>query len=240
MLIINNYINKENIIDFLNCSNDDNISNLIINKKNSLILELLESISDNDIFRLRIEKLSSDIRNLIVRNNISYFKKRISKINKDILLDKLSSDKTLKSIKLLIIENFGYDSEDAELIRKLIDVVDKDIILNNYTKMKELLDKTNIDVEVFTKYGVGSIKYSNWLDNMLYIIKEDKIDSFISIKNYLFSNYYNETDKENEVYTIRNFQEILANYLESEELFNSILKNRTSLDSEDKLNILKK
>lgn len=233
MLIINNYINKENIIDFLNCSNDDNISNLIINKKNSLILELLENISDNDIFRLRIEKLSSDIRNLIVRNNISYFKKRISKINKDILLDKLSSDKTLKSIKLLIIENFGYDSEDAELIRKLIDVVDKDIILNNYTKMKELLDKTNIDVEVFTKYGVGSIKYSNWLDNMLYIIKEDKIDSFISIKNYLFSNYYNETDKENEVYTIRNFQEILANYLESEELFNSILKNRTSLDSED-------
>lgn len=239
-LILQNYLNKDTIINFLYLLQNDillpktlSLINKVISTTPSIFQEILNNLKDEELFRLKLDKLDSKIRNKIVNNNKEYFKTRLSKIDKEILLEKLQSDTTLKSIKSQIIGTYGYDEVDQEVIRKLIELSNPNTILNNYPKIKSLFAKLNINVQQFINYGLGSRKYNNWLENIMYIINAKKEEELTTIKNYLFTNYYSDSDKENGVYDITNLLEILSNFKDNESLFKNIISNKKVLSTTD-------
>ena len=79
----------------------------------------------------------------------------------------------------------------------------------NSSLIKSFLIKNNIDINIFLQYGVGTKKYNNWSCIMIDIIKNNKLEEFIKIKDYFMNNYYQSNHRYLE---INNFLDILINY----------------------------
>lgn len=231
-IIIENNINKYNIINILERVNNLFIIDKIIKYNKGILLNIIEK-NNISIFNLKISNIKSNTRNIIIDNYKDYFINKIKCYDKDFLLEKICDDKVLKNIKLLIIESFGYEREEAEIIRQLgkKDINTLKIVLDNYFKIKNLFKDINIDINSFIKYGIGSCKYSNYLNDLIYIVN-NKYEEFIKLKKYLFAYYYNDNEKENMIYDIKNLLEIISNYKKIENLFNYNIENNIKLDSQ--------
>ena len=76
---------------------------------------------------------------------------------------------------------FQYGDNDLNNVLSLINIYNTEIILDNYTKVKDYITELDINFQSFLQYGSGSKKHSTWLNNL--VNGSSKSTTPISYKN---------------------------------------------------------
>ena len=97
---------------------------------------------------------------------------------------------------------------------------DRVMFIENFDKYKAFLSSIQMGEEEFTRYGF-SISY-DWLSDMLSITEKGKVAEFGAVKNWFFSNYFNNDTDLNKS---KNFMTVLKNYSRYPELCLEIINN---------------
>ena len=233
-------INENNFLELLTDNYaKDSVIDMIIKKKPELILKYLETQDQNIFFKHRGKnKLSDYALNKIIEIHKDYFIDKINKFNLDEKHELLNNLNTIDACKKIILESLDIKDIDVNVCLELLKIGNSKLILSNFTKIKSFIEKSNISFESFIQYGSGSQKHNNWLENIIDIINNDQIKDFMVCKNYFFNYYYDDDkEKENTVYTISNYLELLENYNKYKDLCINLTNQRKELSKEDKLNI---
>lgn len=239
-LIIELRVNENNLIEILSDNySKENIVDLLIEKKNDLIIQYLEKQSPHNLFQLKGKPhLSNFAKNKIIDKNKDFFLNKINTLTTDEKYELLNSYDTIETCKKLILESLNIKDIDLNVVLDLLKTGDSKLILDNFSRIKDFITSANISFESFIQYGSGSQKHSKWLEEIINIINNDQINDFLKVKNYFFNNYYSDdNEKENTVYTINNFLEIIENFEKYKELCLNLTKTKNDLSKEDKLNI---
>lgn len=96
--------------------------------------------------------------------------------------------------------------------------------VNNYDIFNKFLSLSNIDESKFIQYAFAS--NIDWLNIIIYIYDNNKIEDFIKVKDYLMKYYY--YNKKSDVQIIKSFISILNNY----SLYNELLEEISNLNRE--------
>ena len=230
-------IDNSAILKNLLMQSDETIVNLVMTTKKDLITSIIKTISINEL--LCLSYFEND-----------YAKELLYTYYKDVILDRLktcnetdlyrylyaySTDEYIKAI-ILNIKNIP--EEDIFNVLDLIKYNDTSKVLENYNIIKEFIIKTNLSFASFMEYGIGIEIYSDWFDNILNIIKNNKEKEFYKAFKYLSNELYLEdSNKENTVYTILNFLEILSSFDRCNVLIMSLESNNVLLDKESRNNL---
>ena len=238
-LIIDLRVNEKNILELLSDRYiKTEVLNLIITKKNALILSQLEQIGIFSIFKRSSINLSNYSKEIIIENNKDYFLNKINELDIDAKYKLLNEYDTADICKKLILESLNIKDIDLNVCLDLLKTGDSKLILENFSKIRDFISKSNISFESFIQYGSGSQKHKDWLNNIINIVENNEINDFINCKEYFFNNYYSEDkEKENTVYIISNYLELLDNYEKYKELYFNLTNTNKDLTKEDKLNI---
>lgn len=237
-LIVEFSVNEDNIFHILSKLNvSDEIKNMIIEQKQTIIRKYLINLKENELFKLSKIGDNNAIKKIILSNE-DLIISRINAIDEDILYNKLNNQSTVYTIKYIILKNWGIQDEDIFNCLMLINNIDSKIVIYNYNTIKKFIENANINFDSFIQYGCGTEKYIGWLENILNIVNSGREKDFIKVKEYLFNNYYvDDKNKENMVYVISNFLELLNNFSYNYELFMSLLSNNKELTESDKSNL---
>ena len=239
-LIIELRVNENNLLEILSDNySKEGIVDLLIEKKNDLILQFLEKQSINNLFQLKGKPHISDFaKNKIIDKNKDFFLSKINTLSTDEKHELLNSYDTIEMCKKLILESLNIKDIDLNIVLDLLKTGDSKLILDNFSKIKDFITSANISFESFIQYGSGSQKHSNWLEEIINIINTNQVNDFLKVKDYLFNNYYSDdNEKENTVYTINNFLEVIENFEKYNELCLNLTSSNKELSKEDKLNI---
>ena len=238
-LLVELRVDQENIVELLEDKYiGDHIIDTIFEKKGYIFEEMLLDRELDELLTLSGYNFSEIIKNRILDLSKDLVGRRLSDIDKDTLYEYLKKDDVLVSAKRRILERFGIYEDDLHNTLEILDIENIGLLLDNYSDIREFIKIVGIDFKSFIQYGSGSKKYDKWLVNLTKIIKDGKIDEFVKVKNYFFSNYYSEyLDKENAVYTISSFLELLDNYSRYSALCVNLANHNLVLSNFDKLNI---
>ena len=239
-LIIELRVNENNLIEVLSDKYaKESIVDILIEKKNDLILNFLERQWPFNLFQLKGRPSLSDYaKNKIIDKNKDFFLSKINTLNTEEKYELLNAYDTIETCKKLILESLNIIDIDLNVCLELLKTGDSKVILDNFSKIKSFITSANISFESFIQYGSGSQKHSNWLDEIINIINTNQIEDFLKVKDYFFNNYYSDdNEKENTVYTISNYLELLENFEKNKELCLTLTKSNKELSKEDKLNI---
>ncbi len=238
-LTIQMRVNESNIHELLSYEYlDEETLDLIIKNKNDILRPFLETIPFTKLIKLDINEFSWKAKEKILELNNDYVKENISSLTEEELYKYLSDIDVSAYVKKVILEKFNIKEKDVEICLQLIDGNNAQILLKNYNNITDFINKNNINLQAFLQYGSGSIKYANWLDNIIKIIDNNQIKEFIKCKDYFFNNYYDGlNEKENTVYVINSFLNLIENFNKYNELCISLSKNNISLSEEDKLSL---
>ena len=239
-LMIELRVNENNLIEILSDSYvKESIIDLLIEKKNNLVLSYLEKQWPHNLFQLKGKpNLSTYAKNKIIDKNKDFFLNKISTLTTEEKYELLNAYDTIETCKKLILESLNIKDIDLNVCLDLLKTGDSKLILDNFSKIKDFITSANISFESFIQYGSGSQKHSNWLDEIINIINNNQTEEFLKVKEYFFNNYYSDDqEKENTVYTISNYLELLENFKTNKELCLNLTKSKKELSKEDKLNI---
>lgn len=239
-LIIELRVNENNFIEILSDNySKENVVDLLIEKKNDLILQYLEKQSINNLFKLKGRPHLSDFaKNKIINKNKDFFLSKINTLTSEEKHELLNSYETIEICKKLILESLNIKDIDLNIVLDLLKTGDSKLVLDNLNKIKEFITSANISFESFIQYGSGSQKHRNWLENIINIINTNQVNDFLKVKDYLFNNYYSDyNENENTVYIINNFLEVIENFEKYKELCINLTNSKNDLSKEDKLNI---
>lgn len=237
-LIIEQRINEDNIINVLNrCFYNSDMVELIINQKKEIIKNYLYNLNITELITL--SKLDDKaVANKLIDYNRDLVIELLNKRDKNELSSYLNNRKVLKNIKYIILKGIGINKSEMENYLALIKYNDYNLVINNYDNIKKFVEMVNINFNSFIQYGCGTNKYKNWLTNIMKILNNNVQEDFLKVKNYLFNNFYIEDiNKENKVYIISDFLEILDNFFNNYNLLINLVNNNTKLSNQDKLNI---
>lgn len=209
----------------------------LLNEKNYLIAEMLNSMQLVDLMVIRTEPdIPMDFKELIVENNKELIRKRLT----DSIGLSFALATNLKgvphSIKEMLIEELNLNKDEVDNIFILSKYCNREILLKKYNELKEYINSLGIDFSSFLQYGAGSTKYNNWFNSINNILVRNKKEEFKIVKEYFFKNYYNSS-KDNTINTIENFLEILTNFDKYYDLFMYFATNNYVLSKEEKENI---
>ena len=152
----------------------------------------------------------------------------------------LKNGATISKDKLIdfLVKNKGLTDEDVALIFKALDIPPFDhTILKSYNGVVsklihsfkivgDFLSTLNIDKDSFLQYTLGS--RNNWLDAILYINDNNKLEDFSKVKDFFFKYYYKLDDNKMSVLHIKSFLDILLNYVNYPELCMNIISSELS------------
>ena len=241
ILIVQERINEKNILTLLKEEYlKDSIIDLVLKEKKDIIRKYLNEVDDKKIFNFKLKdtKIPTYIRERIIEENKDIILEKIKKNHEEELYIILNDVNTLPTIKKLILESFGIADLDVQICMDLLANGDSKLLLKNFSKIRNFINESNINFESFVQYGSGSKKYSNWIEQLTTIIENNQIEEFIRCKNYFFTNFYDEyNEKENAVYNISNFLELINNFNRYHDLCSNLEMNNIKLSKEDKLNI---
>ena len=213
-LLIQIKIDESNIISLLQQTSltsaaIDNVFEL----KQDCINRMLEKLSVEELIRLDHYELPITMKNRILESSTEIVRRKLSGKSREELLEYLKDDSVLFTIKSEIIELFGIKEIDIKNCLETLSSEDASILIDNYAQIKKFINLSGIDFESFIKYGSGSKKYSDWLINLIDILNNEQVSDFTKVKEYFFNNYYSEyQEKENNVYNISNFLELIVKY----------------------------
>lgn len=210
--------NKE-ILNLINNNDYSILKNITIN--DSYFIKDLYMVAINDGYNPSIDEI---IRNELYRS-----------ISREKLYEIINKSKVNECINLIFDVN-DFDIEDKEYILKSKNInipeeyeyllkvytLDRYKFIKNIDKFEYFLNEANIDKNDFIQYAFAK-KY-DWLNDMIVILNNNELETFINIKEFFFSNYYNK-DSLNKVVSIDNFINILMNYSRYKELCIDIVNN---------------
>lgn len=249
MNTINSKVLNKNIINILNkYSSDNNIVNFILKYKSDYIKNILININwDNLIYNKKeydeyldiIDSLPKNVQSKIYRRNNNYIRNILSEYDKDILKEFLNSDGNNKNAFVMNMQNtilkiFNISSEKIDYCKTIIKYCDKGNILDLLRNMEEFFDRVEIDINLFFQYSSYDFG-NNIIGNIIDIINDNEIDSFVMIKNYLFNNYFDSTL--NNASVIINLNLVIKNYNLYKDLLLSMCNNDIILSDIDKSNL---
>lgn len=241
-LIINLNINENNIIDVLNSINENCVFpeetiSIIIESKRELLENILNKYSLDEFIKLKL--FNKELRSTIYEkfeNVLSNIVKK-EKIDKDTIIKIVKDDKYNLIIKKHILLCNGFNPDDIDNFLELYSCFPVEKTYINFNKIKAFIESNNIDFDAFIQYGIGNIKYSNWLDNIYYILDSNKEDEFNKVCEYFFNNYYDcET---NQIKKVSYFLDSLTNYINNNKLCMLLTTNNYNLSDVDKTNLSK-
>ena len=234
-LLIDHRINKDNINELLSSYGTEEILDYVLETKNDIFRDLITPLEFKEVMRLKIGRIPEEIINTIIDKNKDLVIPKIASIEEDELLKDLSDKYVHPNIKKYILLSIGVDESELNNCLELIMVSSPKTVLDNYPKIKDLIEKLGINFQSFIQYGSGSKKHSDWLNNLITIIENDEIEEFTQCKRYFFNNYYEQ--EENIVYTISSFLELLDNYSKYKEMCINLKNNNVKLTKNDKSNL---
>ncbi len=235
--LIKERVNKDNILDLLtDYLLDIDTFEVVLEEKKDLIKDYLFNFETNKLFTFESSVLKEEIVKGMLESAQDLLMERVKVLNTDEMLDYLNNGKVHRVVKKVIFEWLGIDSKDLDNLLYLISIYDAKLMIDAYDLIKEFIVDSGIDFDSFLQYGSGSKKYDKWIDNLLDIIENEEEDKFNSVKNYLFDNYY-EVDKENAIYSISSYLEVLGSYEIFKELYNDLVSRSISLSKKDKLDL---
>lgn len=227
---INEKVNENNIFDILTELLDRCLKeqiNYILKLKKDLVISKMQVMSLEEFNKYKIDP---QLKNSIVQLLPEFFEKLMVNLSIEEKIKILEDEKELKEIKKIIMYEIG-GINDAAYIDVLTKKYDIKLVYLNYKNVKEKLKKCTIDFDAFMQYGCNSNRYSNWFNK---IIEIEDIIEFNKIKDYMFKNFYNNSDKENKVYDINSFLELLDSYSNLYLLFKNLEENNTILQESDR------
>ncbi len=233
--LIEERINKDNVFMLLGeIFLDEETLRFTLELKKDLIKDYLLGLSNDNLFKFKDKRFNTEIVESMMESNQELIKDRLDQLSEEELYKYLDNENVRVTVKKLILEKYEVDSDDIENVLYLIGMYDTRLILDNYEEIREFINASGIDFNSFLQYGSGSKRHSKWFDRILEIlyISED-IDDFIKCKNYLFDNYY-DVYKENPIYEISSFLELLDSYASYKELFLDLENRRIILSKKDK------
>ena len=192
----------------------------LINKNSDYIEDIITKIVNGKSIMLKEEVLLNiiDIKKELITS-------RINKMTKEEIFNLLKNTPYSK-IQKMILNKFEL-IEDQEFILSLINSNITEEILFNSNLIKEFILKSKMNIDDFLQYGVGTKKYNNWSIIMINIIKDNKLEEFIRVKDYFMKNYY---QNDNLYLQINNFLDILINYYTYQDLCSYLEINNINLD----------
>lgn len=227
---INEKVNENNIFDILTELLDRCLKekiDYIIKLKKDLVISKIKNMSLEEFNKYKID---SQLKNSIIQAFPEMFKKIIINLSIEEKIKIIEDKNELKEIKNLVMHEVG-SPNDIDYIDVLTKKHDKKLVYLNYKKVKEKLKKCTINFDIFMQYGCNSNRYSDWFNK---IIEIEDIIEFNKIKDYMFKNFYNNSDKENNVYDINSFLELLDSYSNLYSLLKDLEKNNVILQESDK------
>lgn len=237
-LIVDVAVNESNIFNLLSeYGITERVVNQVFERKSDILKNYISGLTFFEILSLDKLGLNPEIKNRILDISSEEVSEKIENIGRETLLLYLNNPNVLISVKRRIMEHFGIYEVDLQNSLETLNLETADLLINYYKDIKSLITVLGIDFQSFLQYGTGSKKYSNWLVDLTNIIKDNRINDFIKVKNYFFNYYYTDIDNENDVSTISNFLEILSNFYKYNDLCISLANNKKNLSKEDKLNI---
>ena len=237
-IMIEKGINKINIFNFLyQLEHHLEVAKMTIDLKKEILQSKLKELDVKDIFNLNNIKASEEIKNLIIQSNKEIVLEKLKNLKKEDIFNYVSGRNSLFSVKEIVLEYFGIYNTGLINYLYYVNPEKCELLINNYNIIKEFFSSVNIDFESFLQYGSGSKKYNNWLINLINIIYDNKISEFNNVKKYFFDNYYDDFEKENTVYLISNFMELLENFCNNYELCINLTNSNKILTKDDKTNI---
>ena len=237
-LIIDVCINESNIFNLLAENKiTERIVDRLFERKSELLKKYVSNLDLVDILSLDKFGFNDDIKNRLLEVNKIAVSEKIVNLDRETLLLYLKNPNVLFSVKRRIMEHFGIYEVDLQNSLETLNLETADLLINYYKDIKSIITILGIDFQSFLQYGTGSKKYSNWLVDLANIIKENRVDEFIKVKNYFFNYYYTDIDKENDVSTISNFLEVLSNFYRYNDLCFNLANSKKVLSKDDKLNI---
>ena len=179
---------------------------------------ILEKKSPDWIIEILFKLLQSNDNDIDIDNVFRQYIKNCSEINNNILRE------------YIIIKNI--DISETYINNISIYPHDKLLFLDSHQVIDRFLKYLDIEKEQFALYGFGASE--NWLEIMLKIVNDDKLDEFKKIKEYLFNQYYSIN---NDIDSIRSLINLLINYSKYPELCLNIINSNDVLSYEIKSNI---
>ncbi len=235
--LIQKRIDIDNIFELLHDYYiDQETLTMVLEEKNELIVDYLNEFELDKLFKFQSKKFSKDVISKMLGSCDKLLKEKISTLSQEELFEYLDDKDTHKVVKKYMLETCCVDSNDLDNLLFLISVCDTRKMLENYDYIKKFIVDSGMDFNSFLQYGAGSKKYSKWIDNILLILKNNEVDNFNKCKNYLFKNYYN-TDKENVIFSISSFLELLNSYDTHKELYGDLVSRDIKLSRNSKLDL---
>ena len=109
-------------------------------------------------------------------------------------------------------------------------------LMDSFVNVEYLLKFYNIDRDYFIQYAFAS-SY-DWLEAMLNIFENNRINDFARVKDYFFKNYYSVDEKSISILTIKSFVDLLKNYNNYRELCVNLCNTTLTDEDKDKLRLL--
>ena len=211
---------------------------LVLDAKKDLLSEYLRNLPIDDVFTIKGLNVVSEIRDRIILQNKDYILSVIDQLDSNKKYEILNSNKVGGAAKQLLLGNFGIDGLDINECLTLLTRGNAEVLINNFNTIKEYVVDCDINFKSLLQYGAGSKKHSEWLNNLANIVINNDKDDFIKCKNYFFDNYYvNLNERENAVYAIDSFLELIDGYANYKDLMISMANSNKVLSEKDKMNL---
>ena len=214
-LVIELRVNEKNIYRLLKEANyyEDKAKN-IIKYKNDLIRKKLKIIDFETLARTSTE-IKQEIVDYILELNKDLIDEIVRKQNfdlSDVGLLIIKEDVNLE-VKKSLLRTHNINEDNLSSIVELIKAGNSVLVMERYEDIKKFVESLGVSFKAFMQYGGGSTTYRSWLGKVLNIIDNNKSKEFLEVCRYFFKNfYYEDNSKENNVYVIKNLQEIIFNY----------------------------
>lgn len=214
------------------------IVDLVLDAKSDLLTSYIKSLPIEEVFALKKLKVVSEIKDRIILQNKDYFLSLIDKLDSEQKFEILNNKDVGGAAKQILLGNFGIDGLDINECLTLLTRGNAEMLISNFHDIKEFVLSCGINFQSLLQYGAGSKKHSDWLDHLAGIIINDDKDNFINCINYLFNNYYDSlNEKENAVYIIESFLEVIDGYTNYKELLLNMANSNNILSEKDKMNL---
>lgn len=231
-LIIKELVNEKNLIEVLENLPTGIETDRVLHLKNEEMQKLISKISIKNIKEGKVKGISKSLLNCLYKSYPKEFSQIIDKLSTKEKIEIINNKDLSNSLKTLVLYSLDIE-EDIECILSLVEKHPFEQILLNYNKAKERIKECGIDYNAFIQYGSGSAKYNNWLSKINSI---QNMEEFKNVKKYL-EYYYYQNDKENKVYEIRQFQELMHSYETLRPLLVDLCTNKNYLNQNNKLTL---
>lgn len=226
-LIIQNFINEENLYDTINhLEGEKLLIKKIIENKKEIIEFMLNELNNDEFLSLEKYKLTNNTKSLIINNFKDLIINKLKKIEKNEKIKALLQSNVNDEMKKIILFDLGIKN-DLDYMVIILNKYKDSKVIKYYDEVKEKIIKNNINFDIFMQYGSNSQKHPNWFNDLIEI---NDINKFVEIKNYIFKNIYQKTTK---IYEISFFLELLSSYQKLYPLLNQLINEKVILNEDE-------